>query len=845
MEYRLYKFGGTSVGDAAGIRKVCQIIKKDPQGLCVVVSAMAGMTDLLTHLAELAVRGQRRTEKDRLAEFESRHQAAVNELIQDPGVRTSLLRRIEEQTQQLASIFTSLETLSELTPKALALTVAFGERLMAQLVAAHLNESISAQYVDATQVIKLSRDLGTLSPDLAKIRHQARALLKPLLDQGQVVVLPGFIGESTEGELVTLGRGGSDYSASLLGAALPVNSVTLYKEIDGLMTADPRYVDNARVIPELHYREAAELAYYGAKVLHPRAIIPLIPDNIPLWVKNTFQPELPGTLIGGSVTPGAYPVKALTAHLGQALIAVEGKGMMGVPGIAGRTFGALAQAQISVSLISQGSSESSICFVVPAADAQRAREVLQLTFRFELEHQLIDNIIIQDKQAVLAVVGLGMKGTPGIAARAFSSLYRQKINANAIAQGSSELNISVVLDDERVQEALRALHREYQLEKIRVYHPQAHGEARVAICGFGQIGQTLCRQMESQRDYFREKLDITCPIVALADSSGMVVKESGFSPDDMRGSFKVKRSGRKLTSQPRKSIDDLSAEMRERLWQLGFERSIFVDVTAEETAPLIRQALLHDFHVVMANKKPLAVPMAEYDELFQIARQRGLFLRYEATVGAGLPVLDTLDKLAGSGDDVREILGCLSGTLGFLMTEVEDGTQFSEAVRKAFNMGYTEPDPRDDLSGMDVARKALILARNLGLRLDMTDIDLEPLFPEHLSDADPDRFISNLGELDREFTDRVRKAAEQGRVLRYVARLNRERVSVGIEEVPLEAPLGRLRGTDNQVTIHSQRYELNPLVVTGPGAGADVTAAGVLNDIIAIAASQENRGLEP
>ncbi|MFW7380069.1 MAG: bifunctional aspartate kinase/homoserine dehydrogenase I [Oligoflexus sp.] len=839
MDYRVYKFGGTSVGDVNSLHKVCQIIKENPAGLCVVVSAMSGMTDLLSGLADAAVHNRRDEESIRLEGMVQRHDEVISKLVGDTKAQADLKRRVRETRDQLKSIFDSLQTLAEITPKALALTVAYGERLLAQIVEAHLKETIAAKFLDATAIIKLSRDLGELSPDIEKIREACRQHLIPLLEQGNVVIIPGFIGESITGELVTLGRGGSDYSATLLGAALQASSVSLYKEVEGLMTADPRYVDSARVIPELHYREAAELAYYGAKVLHPRTIIPLVPNNIPLLVKNTFQPELPGTMIAGDVEPGAYPVKALTAILGQSIVSVEGKGMMGVPGIAGRTFGALAQAQISVSLISQSSSESSICFVVPTTEAYRAVETLQIAFRFELEHRLIDDIRIQSNQAVLAIVGLGMTGTPGIAARAFNSLYRYKINVNAIAQGSSELNISIVIDADRVQDALRSLHREYQLEKLKVYHAQDHGEARLAICGFGQIGQELTKQIESQRDYFRDKLDITCPFVAFADSSGVVVKELGFDSDEIQGFYNLKRSGRKLAGQDRKKISEIQSEMQTKLWQLGFHKSIFVDLTAEETAPLIRQALLNDFHVVLANKKPLAIPMEEFDELFQIAKSRGLMLRYEATVGAGLPVLDTLEKLAGAGDDVFEILGCLSGTLGYLMTEMQDGSSFSEAVRKAYNMGYTEPDPRDDLSGMDVARKALILARTLGFRVNMEDIALEALYEEDLSDDDPNRFIDKLKSLDDKYAERMAKAAKQGKVLRYVARLNREQVSVGIEELPLDSPLGRLRGTDNQVTIRSRRYDANPLIVTGPGAGADVTAAGVLNDIVAIAASQE------
>ncbi|SMF69805.1 bifunctional aspartate kinase/homoserine dehydrogenase I [Pseudobacteriovorax antillogorgiicola] len=836
MAYRVFKFGGSSLADTACISQVAEIIRQDPNRLTVVVSAMGGVTDALDSLAQQAVQGNRSNEKQQLETLRQRHQGVIQELTA-PEDKETLAGDVDRVIAELATIFSSVETLGELTAKVHARVVSSGERMMASILASVLrSDKLDAQFLDATELIKLHKELGSLVPNHEKSIQQVQSVLIPRLNQGQTAIIPGFIGESPDGDVMTLGRGGSDYSATLLGSFLKADTVTLYKEVDGLLTADPRYVPNTRVVPELHYREAAELAYYGAKVLHPRAIIPLIPQGIPLIIKNTFKPALSGTLIAGDVSPGAYPVKALTAVSRQAMISVEGNGMMGVPGMAARTFGAMAQEDISVSLITQASSESSICFVVPQKEAQGAREALERAFKYEIEFRLIDEIKIKRDQCVIAIVGLGMSGTHGIAARAFQCIHHKEINVNAIAQGSSELNISVVIEENQMGPALRALHREYRLNRIKALHQRDSGEVNLLIHGFGQIGQTLVRQIEGQKDYFRDKIKIKTPIVSLIDSSACLFNDHGFSSEELSNVLKLKEAGKKINA-----LDGAQSLkfLRKHLEETTYHKGVFVDLTAAETDELIREALHHNLHVVVANKKPLSIPYERYQALFDLAHEKGLFIRYEATVGAGLPVLDTLEKLSEAGDDVYEILGCLSGTLGYLMTQMEDGALFSEAVRIAYEKGYTEPDPRDDLSGMDVARKALILARTLDIRINMEDIQLESLYPEHLSHDDPQIFIESLKEIDDEVCKKIATAKAEGKVLRYVARLSREEVSVGVEAVDAQSPLGRLRGTANQVSIRTRRYNGNPLIVTGPGAGADVTAAGVLNDVIAIAASQE------
>ncbi len=831
--YQVTKFGGTSVQDAAALQRVLDIVDRHraerPPGLLVVLSAMGGVTDLLLGAAHAAVAGAPYTGAQ--AEFRRRHKEAAAVLLHDPERRADMDALVDQSADELGLICQSLATLREVTQRTLDRTAARGERLLARLFCAVAQErGLPAIYIDATDLIIVERREGASFPDLVATEARVAERVLPLLHQDQVVVVPGFIGTGPEGELVTLGRGGTDLSAAVLGHCIQAAAVTLYKEVDGLLTADPRYVPEARIVPELHYREAAELAYYGAKVLHPRTIIPLLRHQIPLLVKNTFQPRQPGTRIAGDVAPGAFPVKALTAILGQSLIAIEGKGMTGVPGIAARTFAALGQAGISVSVISQASSEASICFVVPGTEAPAAVRALREAFRYELMHGLIEDVRAAPGHAVLAVVGLGMKGTPGIASRVFSALARAGVNVEAIAQGSSELNISIVVGEERVRAALAGLHREFRLEKLHALPSRPEGDVRYALCGVGQIGRALLRHVMAQREYFHDKMYLDLRCIGLIDTSGLLLREEGFDGERLQEVLITKERGGKLMDGARAGRGPA-----ERLWQLPLKKAVLIDATADETAPLVFDALRAGWHVVLANKKPLCIAQARFDELREMAARHGVHLRYEATVGAGLPILDTLAKLREAGDEVRTILGCLSGTLGYLMTQVSDGVPFSEAVRRAHSLGYTEPDPREDLSGMDVARKALILARTLGLRLDLSDLQVEPLFPPALSHDDAQVFLGNLRQLDAAWAERIAAARSAGKALRYVARIGRERVSVGIEAVPADSPLGRLRGTDNQVTVTTRRYDENPLIVSGPGAGAEVTAAGVLNDLLAIA----------
>ena len=830
----VYKFGGVAVGSADAIRTAANHVSRADR-VVVIVSAMNGITDLLIDAGKAALAGDNKASQRAARTFQDRHAALLPDLFRKQKPRDELRALISQTAEQMRAMTDSIGVLHEFTSRAHDSLAARGERLLARIFTAFAQQQgLDAEYVDTTSVVFADRKNGSLWPDFAKCDRAARKVIVPLVKSGKVVVIPGYIGSGPDGEVVTLGRGGSDFVAAIIARSLNARALTL---IQG-----SRWIDDGR--SEIGAARAAadraslsrgdRAGVYGAKVLHPRTIIPLLDRQIPLFVRNSFR-DTPATRIAGDVKPGAYPVRALTAVRQQALIAIEGSGMIGVPGIAGRAFTALSDAGHSVSMISQASSESSICFVVPEVEAEHARKALENTFELERKRKLVDRIKAEKKIALIAVVGLGMRGKPGVAARTFSALSAEKVNIVAIAQGSSELNITIAVAEQDATRALQALHAEYQLDKSSPLAETTGRESKITLLGFGKIGRALIKQLVSQDRQVRENLGLDVKVVAVADRSGIKVDEKGFSSAELQRFAKQKASGARLfRNGSALGVDNLRDMMRRELWILPSHRPILVDVTSEETGPLIQEALEEGFHIVLANKKPLAVPQIQFDLFMSTARERRVSFRYEATAGAGLPVFDTLAKLKDAGDRVETILGCFSGTLGFLMTALEDGKTFAGAVREAWQKGYTEPDPREDLSGRDVARKALILARTLGQRLEFQDIELESLFTPEVDDPDPARFVANLTRLDRTFAERVASARKQKKVLRYVAKIGRGTIRVGIEAVPQSSPMGGLRGTANQVAIYSRRYRTNPLVVTGPGAGAEVTAAGVLNDIVAV-----------
>lgn len=826
----IHKFGGASLFDAAAVRHAATLIAAQPGGRLIVASAMAGVTDALLHGATRAASGDADGLKATAVALRTKHIDAARELVKDKARRAALEASILELTDELEHLARGLAVLRELTPRTSDYIVARGERLSARLLAAALTEAgVRAEYVDATDIVRTDDAFGGASPDFNATESAAREKLSPRLARGVVPVVPGFIGRAASGHVATLGRGGSDLTATLLARCLKADSITLWKDVAGFLTADPRIVSDAHVIPQLTPREAAELAYYGAKVLHPRALIPLGDRNIPIRIRPFADPDFPGTEISRRRTLREYPVKAISSMSGLALLTVTGNGMLGVPGIAARTFAALHHERVSVSLISQASSEHSICFSVPEASAETARRALMAAFAQEIAHRDIDGVEMHPGVSTLAVVGLGMSGTPGIAARVFDALATGGINVVAIAQGSSELNISVVVDSRDATAAVRRIHGAFQLNRIGGGRLVRHDQVDVVLLGFGQIGRALARMLP------RAKQDgVTLRIVGAIDRSGFVFDAGGFSARRLDQLVAHKASGKGLAAVPGAQGSTASEAVRE-IARHALAHPILVDVTADDTLPALKLALSSGMDLVMANKRPLGGPLADAKSLLDLAATQGRRMLHETTVGAGLPIIDTFHKLVESGDRVLKIEGCTSGTLGFLLDEVSKGKKFSEALKRAMQLGYTEPDPRDDLSGMDVARKALILARLIGYQGELKDIAVDSLVPEALRAVGRDEFVARIAELDAPWETRARQAREKGQVWRYIARISRQRVTVSLSAVPGSSPFAALSGTDNQVVFTTMRYRQNPLVITGPGAGPQVTAAGVVNDVLKLA----------
>jgi aspartokinase/homoserine dehydrogenase 1 len=825
-DLEVWKFGGASLADAAAINKAIGLIRRHDGPLVVVASAFSGITDLLLQGADAATSGRSAEAGRAAAEFLRRHREVARALIPKGTSQRRLLTAIDAAAREYQELCVAIGVLAHLAPRASDLLVSRGERMSASILAAALSRPRRrASYVDATNVVMTDGHHGSSAPILPASIRRARRLLRPLLDAGTIVVVPGFIGRAPDGSVTTLGRGGTDLTATLMGRALGARRVVLWKDVPGILTADPRLVTDARLIPQLHHREAAEVAHYGAKVLHPRALIPIAGTRVMLHVRSFINTDQAGTEVSARRSLASYPVKALAIVRGQAIVTVAGKGMVGVHGIAARTFVAVDAERLSVSTIFQASSESSIGFTVPENEAERAVQSLRRAFSEELATGLIDNVTARPGMAVVAVVGDGMAGAPGIAARVFSALASGGINVVAIAQGSSERNISFAVTSRDASEAVRRVHAAFQLSKIGGGRAPAAPRTDVVLLGFGRVGRALADQIAAPNG----RGDIR--VVGLLDRSGYIFEPRGISRRRLTDLAREKDAGRLLSSLGGRAAP--AADALAFMANHAVSRPVVVDVTSEETGDLLRAALGHDFNVVLANKKPLAGSWESYAALFS-ASSNGRQIKYEATVGAGLPIIDTFHKLVETGDRVLRIEGCVSGTLMYVVSAVSAGRRFSEAVREAVERGYAEPDPRDDLSGRDAARKALILARLLGYRgVAPTPDDLVPRALKGLPLA---TFMARLPAADEQWRTRVASEAARGRVLRYVVSATPRGVSARLSAVPVTSPIGALQGTRNLVAFTTTRYSSEPLVISGPGAGAEVTAAGILNDICSLAA---------
>ena len=812
----VHKFGGTSLADAECYRHVAQLLLARPEAVQVtVVSAMKGVTDALIHLAGLAASDAPHW-RDHWHDLRARHRGVAVALLGEHAGGT--VEWLDARFDQLADILGALAVIGGLPEEVLDRVQGLGEVYSAQLLGHHLQSlGEDCAVLDAREVLVIDR--GELGVDVDWVRSAERLATWRQQQPQARVVATGFVARDRQERITTLGRNGSDYSGAIFAALFTADELHIWTDVDGVLSADPRVVPEAVQLEALSYDEACELAYFGAKVVHPQTMSPAIERGLPIIIRNTFRPEHPGTRITAERTV-AGPIKGLTLSPDLAVLNLEGTGLIGVPGTAERVFAALRNAHVSVVMISQGSSEHSICCVVRQAEAIRAREALLNAFAHELSLGQVQRVQLTDNVSVLAAVGDGMAGQPGVAARLFESLGRAQVNILAIAQGSSERNISVAVDSRHATKALRAAHAGFWLS------PQTFS---VGVIGPGNVGAALLDQLQSAQASLLARANVDLRLRAVASRSRMLLDQRG-----LRGDWRAALAG---PGQPT-GLD----EFTEHLLSAHLPHAVIIDCSGSgDVADRYAGWLAAGIHVVTPNKQAGAGPLQRYHAIREAAAASGARFRYEATVGAGLPVITTLRDLVDTGDEVLAVDGIFSGTLAWLFNKYDGRVPFSELVQEARAMGYTEPDPRDDLSGVDVARKLVILAREAGRELSLDQVQVESLVPEALRQSSVDGFMQGLHTVDAVFAERLAQASARGAVLRYVARLGEAGAQVGLVELPAAHAFANLRLTDNVVQFTTRRYCDNPLVVQGPGAGPEVTAAGVFADLLRVAVGEGAR----
>jgi bifunctional aspartokinase / homoserine dehydrogenase 1 len=804
-----HKFGGSSLADAARIAHVADLLcARDDAPQVVVVSAMQGVTDALIELARTASRDADAAATLHAALVE-RHRQVALALLGDGA--EAALEPLVRDWRDLTSLLRAVNLLGHPASDLLDYVQGLGEVWSAQLLAALLlARGEDAAWLDAREV--LVAEPSALGAVVDWLQSAERLTTWRRAQPARRVIATGFIARTGDGRPTTLGRNGSDYSAAIFARLFKVAELHIWTDVDGVLSADPRLVPDAVLLPRMSYDEAFELAYFGAKVVHPGTMSPLLASGTPVFVRNTFRPDHPGTRIGPEHEAGAGPVKGLTIAPALALVEVEGTGMIGVPGTAERVFGALREAEISVVMIAQASSEHSICCAVRGEQAARAVAVLREEFSRELDSGLLQAIGAETGVAVLAAVGDGMAGHTGVAAQLFTGLARAEVNVRAIAQGGSERNISVAIREVDATRALRAVHSGFWLS------PQT---ISIGLIGPGNVGAALLDQLAAAEARLHDGAQLDLRLRGIAGSTRMRLGERRLDWAHWRSEY----------IEAGEPID--LARFAAHVKAPHLPHAMIIDCSASaEVASHYAEWLAAGIHIVTPNKQAGSAPIAQYREIRAAAR-RGHW-RYEATVGAGLPVISTLRDLIDTGDEVIAIEGIFSGTLSYLFNSFDGSRPFSELVLDARERGFTEPDPRDDLSGMDVARKLVILAREWGREIDLEDVDLVGLVPDELRDAPPETFLARVGEIDAGLAARVAAARERGCVLRYVACVDADGARVGLVELPDSHAFAHLRPTDNVVQFTSARYRDNPLVVQGPGAGPDVTAAGVFADLLRV-----------
>ena len=811
---KVLKFGGSSVATPERIKAIVQIVKPRlaQEKIAIVFSAFGGVTDTLIQMSEHALASNDQY-KEQLAQLEKRHLDAVRALV-SMQKQSAVLAQVKFTINELEDILHGIFLVKERTPRSLDYIMSFGERLSAFVIAEALkDEGIDAEFLDARRVVRTDHQFG-----YARVNFVAtnRLINDYFSNTQKLQVITGFIGSSENGETTTLGRSGSDYTAAIFAGALKSESVEIWTDVDGMMTADPRKVKKAFSVKEMTYEEAMELSHFGAKVIFPATMQPAMANQIPIWIKNTFNPQHPGTCISKNANGKALIIKGISSMSNISLLNVQGSGLMGVVGVSMRLFATLAREKVNVILISQASSEHAICFAIESGLAMQAKQAIEKEFQYEILNREMNVVTIEDSCAIVAIVGENMKHNPGTSGRMFGALGKNGVNVRAIAQGSSELNISAVIHQSDVGKALNALHEAFFLSDRKVLN--------VFLVGTGLIGKELLHMMHEQFDQLASHHRLEVNVVAIANSKKMLFAEEG-----LRGKMAFDRM----------TQEGLPMNLQEfvtKMQALNLPNSVFVDCTSSEAVANAYSSILEsNISIVTPNKKANSGSWANYQLLKKTSRQRGVKFLYETNVGAGLPVINTLNDLLISGDKVIRVEAVLSGTLNFIFSSFGAGKKFSDIVLQAKEKGFTEPDPRDDLNGMDVARKALILSREIGYELELADVEVHNLVPESLrAETSIQKFLSSLPETDQLFEDLREKAEKENKKLRYMAIIEGGKAKVSLVAVDAAHPFYSLSGSDNIILLTTERYHERPMVIRGPGAGATVTAAGVFADVIRI-----------
>ncbi|MEX2588743.1 MAG: bifunctional aspartate kinase/homoserine dehydrogenase I [Chitinophagales bacterium] len=814
---QILKFGGTSVGSPETIKKVKNIVasKADKNPMIVVVSAFGGITNQLLQCSRMAANADESYHK-LLKTISDRHLNCIQELLPAKN-QSAVMGKTRLQLNELEDILRGLFLIRELSPKTLDRISCMGEVLSALIIEQFLSKSgMDTALTDPRQFIFTDSYFGKANVDFPKTEKAIQNYFRN--KSASVYVCPGFMASDSNGTTTTLGRGGSDYTAAILAAALDAPALEIWTDVSGMMTANPQLVRQAYSIEQIDYEEAMELTHFGAKVLYPPSVHPVYKKRIPIYIKNTFEPEAAGTKIYHFENGKSQIIKGISCIENIALLNLSGSSMVGIPYFSHRLFEALALAKISVILITQASSEHSICVAIDQADVEKAKSAIGQSFRKEFEEKMLDELSIEEDLAILALVGSQMKNHIGISGKMFSVLGHNGINIKAIAQGSSEKNISAVIEKRQIKKALNSLHESFFLSDLK--------RLNLFIVGSGNVGKALLEQLQQQMNYLKEKSHIDLRIIGMANSRKMIIQEEGYAIETALEELEKSQSKMKLD------------KFLEQMYALNMRNSIFIDNTANEhVANTYASVLQNSISVVTPNKIACTGKLADYKKLKQLALRYNCQFLFETNVGAGLPVINTLNDLIKSGDEIHGIQAVLSGSLNFIFNNYDGkGASFAEIVQQAKAEGYTEPDPRIDLSGVDVKRKILILLRESGFEMELKDIDSIPFIPEECMQAkDVESFLESLVKYEKHFKEMIEQAANEGKKLKYVATFQNGKANTGLEKIAPDSPLYNLEGKDNIVLFSTKRYPEQPLVVKGAGAGAAVTASGIFGDIMRIA----------